>query len=55
MLFIGDVFPTISSIKAEIKYEIEIADNAEDVANMLINNESSGIEKTAAYYDFHNC
>ena len=54
-IFAGDVFLTISNIKADIKYEIDIADNAEDVAKMLINNEKSGIENTLAYHEFHSC
>lgn len=53
--FAGDVFLTISNIRADIRYEIDIADNAENVAKMLINNESSGIEHTLAYHDFNNC
>ena len=54
-IFAGDVFLTISNIKTDIKYEIDIADNAEDVAKMLINNEKSGIENTLAYHEFHSC
>ncbi len=54
-IFAGDVFLTISNIKTDIKYEIDLADNAEDIAKMLINNEKSGIENTLAYHEFHNC